>query len=284
MAVAKSIHTPARRREESFTQPTMPMRAATLGLALVLKNNLDAVRVNRIAEKAQDEDVQYYTRNSQHLMRLTEEVMTVLFDNRRHYCHTLILNYFVAVGGMTSLAQRFQDAMDMLWEVIEAERKKKSSAAKKSSEPQPSGSASQFPVNPVISTGPASNGPSFSRGANLLESVNHFANLISGEASSLPVVEGLALSMLGLFEQLTNPRLLCQSTQSATLMTVPLPSTLTEDGTTTPTTDAETFIRDLQGVVLGAIMPVWMNPLLPFSSHLVSRPWANYSSSIIADG
>lgn len=272
MAVAKSIHTPARRREESFSQPTMPMRAATLGLALVLKNNLDhdAVRVNRILEKTPDEDVQYYTRKSQHLMRLTEEVMTVLFDNRRHYCHTLILNYFVAVGGMTSLAQRFQDAMDMLWEVIEAERKKKASTAKKSSEPAPTGSNDQVSVNPVGSGGPVPNGQNFGRGANFLESVNHLASLISGEASSLRVVEGLALSMLGLFEQLTNPRLLCQSTQSATLMTVPLPSTLTEDGATATTTDAETFIRDLQAVVLGAVMPVWMNPLLPFSSHLVS--------------
>lgn len=262
MAVAKSIHTPARRREESFSQPTMSMRAATLGLVLVLKNNLDhdAVSVVRNPDKNPEEDAQYFVRKSQHLMRLVEEVMTVLFDNRRHYCHTLILNYFVAVGGMDSLSRRFQEAIGMLWEVVEYDQKKKSGDF--------TNIASSDRGNQ-----PASNtaGHSFGRGSTFVESVNHLANLISGDASPVRVVEGLALSLLGLLEQLTNPRLLCQSMQSATLMTVPLPnsSAASEETPASSETDAETFINYLQALVLGVVMPVWMDPLLPFSSPLV---------------
>ena len=40
MAVAKSIHTPSRRREEPGPTPTAPMKAAALNLALVLVGNL----------------------------------------------------------------------------------------------------------------------------------------------------------------------------------------------------------------------------------------------------
>ena len=45
--------------------------------------------------------------SNNHLGRLAEEVSTVLFDSRRRSCHVLILNYFVALGGLDSLLACF---------------------------------------------------------------------------------------------------------------------------------------------------------------------------------
>eukprot|EP00198_Chlamydomonas_reinhardtii_P000104 XP_001689439.1 predicted protein [Chlamydomonas reinhardtii] len=48
------------------------------------------------------------------LARLADEAYHVLLDSRRRSCHVLILNYFVAIGGMESLARRFEQASENL--------------------------------------------------------------------------------------------------------------------------------------------------------------------------
>lgn len=62
---------------------------------------------------------------AKHLTRLVEEVVMVLFDNRRRCCHTLILNYFVSCGGMTSLIAKYRMAVSMLLTVLEQQRQEK---------------------------------------------------------------------------------------------------------------------------------------------------------------
>jgi hypothetical protein len=123
MAVAKSIHTPSRRREEAANVPTIPMKAAALNLALVLVGNLqkqpweDSLGTATLAatgdgteasssssSTAAEQQLSAVTAKvrarSPHFVRLAEEVHYVLFDSRRNHCHLLVLNYFTALGGM----------------------------------------------------------------------------------------------------------------------------------------------------------------------------------------
>ena len=122
MGTAKAVHSPARRREEQASVPTVPMKAAALNLALLLVGNFqlqpweqyDEVAEAKVAlaganiapppSKPGSEGVEAATirirGRAGHYLRLTEELNQVLFDNRRRYCHLLVLNYFSALGGM----------------------------------------------------------------------------------------------------------------------------------------------------------------------------------------
>jgi hypothetical protein len=119
MAVAKSIHTASRRREEAANVPTIPMKAAALNLALVLVGNLQkqpwedslgagatdgagasSSSSSNPAEQQLSAVTAKVRARSPHFVRLAEEVHYVLFDSRRNHCHLLVLNYFTALGGM----------------------------------------------------------------------------------------------------------------------------------------------------------------------------------------
>lgn len=54
VAIAKAIHTPVRRRDDTVPQPTFAMRAAALNLAVVLRANLQPPR------SGYDEAIQVY--------------------------------------------------------------------------------------------------------------------------------------------------------------------------------------------------------------------------------
>lgn len=148
MAAAKSIHTPARRREDAGAQPSVSMKAASLNLALVLVGNLQRQpwedQVAESAAKEADAATAAATAATascsagnalllrcrgriSHLMRLTEELHAVLFDTRRRFCHLLVLNYFSALGGMQALAARFSEAVALLWEVLDAQEAQQAS-------------------------------------------------------------------------------------------------------------------------------------------------------------
>ena len=45
--------------------------------------------------------------------RVVEELMAVLFDLRRHNCHSRVLNYIVAGGGL--IVQQFAALQQVLW-------------------------------------------------------------------------------------------------------------------------------------------------------------------------
>jgi hypothetical protein len=123
MGTAKAVHSPARRREEQAAVPTVPMKAAALNLALLLVGNFQLQPWHQYDEAAEaragfaalgmalpasskpgSDRVEAATMlirsRSGHYIRLTEELNQVLFDNRRRYCHLLVLNYFAALGGM----------------------------------------------------------------------------------------------------------------------------------------------------------------------------------------
>lgn len=123
MGTAKAVHSPARRREEQASVPTVPMKAAALNLALLLVGNFQLQPWQQFDEAAEakagfaacgmalpastkpgSERVEAATvvirSRSGHYVRLTEELNQVLFDSRRRYCHLLVLNYFAALGGM----------------------------------------------------------------------------------------------------------------------------------------------------------------------------------------
>ena len=50
--------------------------------------------------------------------------LQVLFDPRRNSCHSLVLNYFVAGGGMTTLAQQFAALQRLLWDEWELKERR----------------------------------------------------------------------------------------------------------------------------------------------------------------
>lgn len=123
MGTAKAVHSPARRREEQASVPGVPMKAAALNLAALLVGNFQLQPWQQYDETAEakagfavsgvslassskpgSERVEaaalVIRSRSGHYLRLTEELNQVLFDNRRRYCHLLVLNYFAALGGM----------------------------------------------------------------------------------------------------------------------------------------------------------------------------------------
>jgi hypothetical protein len=126
MAVAKSIHAPARRREDAGAAPGVPVKAAALNLALLLVGNMK--RQPWEAEQAASREAELAARDAgatpsrpaspggsggaaaapaaplpqldaltlrvrpraAHLCRLIEEFHAVLFDTRRRFCHLLV--------------------------------------------------------------------------------------------------------------------------------------------------------------------------------------------------
>ena len=134
-----------RRREDpaNFANPAAPglgVRASALALAVLLKGSLDmelpeTARVlkrpqpspssvavaksdagaSAMAVDAADQAMEATPAaassaalpTNSHLGRLSEEALTILFDPRRRSCHVLILNYFVALGGLESLLKCF---------------------------------------------------------------------------------------------------------------------------------------------------------------------------------
>lgn len=69
-AVAKSIHSPARRRTEDPTALSIGMKAAAASLALVVKGNLELA----LPAAGEETEVQRLRRRVQHLQRLSDEV------------------------------------------------------------------------------------------------------------------------------------------------------------------------------------------------------------------
>lgn len=137
MGTAKAVHSPARRREEQAAVPTVPMKAAALNLALLLVGNFQLQPWQQYDEAAEakagfaasgmalpasskpggdrvEAATMVIRSRSGHYIRLTEELNQVLFDNRRRYCHLLVLNYFAALGGMKVSLRHVQDKLELL--------------------------------------------------------------------------------------------------------------------------------------------------------------------------
>lgn len=59
------------------------------------------------------------TQYAHYFARVVEELMAVLFDVRRHTCHSLVLNYFVAGGGLNVLVGQFHILQQLMWQELE---------------------------------------------------------------------------------------------------------------------------------------------------------------------
>ncbi len=271
-AVAKSMHTPARRREDPNMSPSAAMKAAALNLALVLKGNLaqelpelgsaaaaaaspaaaaaaaaaaagagsaEAADMGAAAaagsqaaaagpsdgagggSSSSGSDIGRVRARVGHLMRLIEELHAVLFDTRRHYCHLLVLNYFTLLGGMDSLAQRFGDAVELLWAVSDWQAAQAVAAiaaaggSSSSIAAAATGSDAAAAGGDVAMTEAGSVGAGAVSGSGALESVEGGSG--SGKSSWLKapkvIVEACLLRMLTAFDLLSNAALLFTSPQ-----------------------------------------------------------------------
>ncbi|KAK9821448.1 hypothetical protein WJX81_000342 [Elliptochloris bilobata] len=115
-ACAKAVHTPTRRREELSATPTAAMCGVAVHLAAALRNTLLEAQTDEelgepdctlaAPEKAK---LRHY-----YLARAIEDVGAVLFDQRRRTCHSLVVNYWVACGGLGALLQPLAGAGALL--------------------------------------------------------------------------------------------------------------------------------------------------------------------------
>jgi len=193
-AVAKTVHTPTRRREESGVIPSPPMIGAAAALALVLKSSLDKLPgsageaplsgMEDMEDTVQGEQLQRWLR---HAVRVVEQLSAVLFDSRRRSCHCLVLNFFIRFNGVALLSRQFQNSVQMLWQCQQLEERMKVA-----------------PPNDGPSTGQASSSEA------IVEGTGAAAGDKKAEMSRrAPTVlaEATVQSFLGLFEQLTHSQL-----------------------------------------------------------------------------
>ncbi|KAK9830284.1 hypothetical protein WJX72_010812 [[Myrmecia] bisecta] len=242
-AVAKAIHTPvSRRRDELAQQPTLAMRAAAVNLGVVLRNNLTIPQAQLSASAKGKEVASEPSRalSVRYLHRVVEELSAVLFDARRHTCHTLALNYFVVGGGMRALLEQFQAVTQMLWQSVEEEK----------AVPEDTDMA----LTPKASSTPSSPPPLIS---------TEEAAAKNSEAAQKPkaLAEGLVQAFLGLLDQLASAQVLLGSPQAASMLVAPVPGK--EAPAEANEQGAEAFVKNLQGMILAAVLPVWSHPLLP---------------------
>eukprot|EP00798_Chlamydomonas_sp_ICE-L_P016840 gene16840-23120_t len=190
VAVGKSIHTPANRRDEPISVVTLGMKAAAMGLAVLLRGNLEFQLPGSSTPAATTSLASASTaaaaepsaaggsgegpistgdavgeaegggppQVTNHLIRLAEVVHQVLFDTRRCSCHVLVLNFFVSLGGMGALCKRFGEAAEQLWSVIEYEKQQEAIAKQKAVARCEADASRDVPMSEASATTPAPGG------------------------------------------------------------------------------------------------------------------------------
>lgn len=247
------------------------MKAAALSLALVLKGELDAPLPELPAQAAAGGSGDGASSSSAaaagasgsssageveaalrarvgHLTRVNETLLAVLFDARRHSCHLLVLNYWVLLRGLESLAARFADAVDALW-------------------------AAQALVSDAAEGGDVAMADA---GAPLAGVAGHAAAVAAAAAAppapgSVPtpsalatkplklLVESLLQRQLSAFAQLANAQLLFNSPQATAMLTAALPN-YSGAPLVAPLPSPAAFSTELQQRVLAAVLPLWSHP------------------------
>jgi hypothetical protein len=241
MGTAKAVHTPARRRDEQASVPTVPMKAAALNLALLLAGNLQLRPWQQVQGAAAaaaaaagaggsgggdggsssaaqplpaadassgssrvDAAVAAIRARSAHYLRLTEELYQVLIDSRRRHCHLLVLNYFSALGGMKVLATSFHDAAELLWELIDAQQE----AARARATAAAAGDQPMTDAQPSSDASAAAGGASQAPPAPAAASTAAAAAAVPGVKDPKQLMETVLVKMLSVYEQLATANLL----------------------------------------------------------------------------
>ena len=85
------------------------------------------------------------------------------------------------------------------------------------------------------------------------------AGTSSNSKAPRPLVEAYLTRLLGLYNQLASATMLFQSPQAAALLVAPLPN-YSGQPLVAPAKDPKVFVKQLQGQILQAVLPLWSNP------------------------
>ncbi|KAL0033594.1 hypothetical protein WJX79_006288 [Trebouxia sp. C0005] len=241
-SVAKAVHAQARRRDDPAFQPNASMKAASLTLGLILKDNLTATHQGAEDDKGKGKGPLYHQGQPEamrYLQRVVDEVLAVLFDSRRQSCHGLVLNNFVSCSGFRQLLAQFQVACQVLFDAVDMQE------AQPEADPA-AGKAKGMPDSDLVITKP------------------------DPADNAKQAAEKLVWSFLVLFENLVSARTLLKSLQEATLLVTPaLGQPALAKGT--ETSIAEAFVKKLQATVTKAVLPLWSYHKLPKCSFRITR-------------
>ncbi|MCO5577516.1 hypothetical protein L7F22_031347 [Adiantum nelumboides] len=109
-ALGKSMVVPSRRRDDAVAPGSIP-RGIAASIAKLLHDSLTFQCHNSMPLEIP---------KCHYLRKLIEDVLLLLFDNRRHTCNMLLLNSFYAHDVFGCLLQSFQDVNLFLWSVLQA--------------------------------------------------------------------------------------------------------------------------------------------------------------------
>lgn len=272
-AVAKTIHTPVRRRDGSSTpSPTMVGAAAALGA--VLKSHFKYLQERLPSENAVSagEDGSVSTANDDRSslrqgIRVVEETISLLFDARRHTCHHLVLNFFHRFGGMNLLLCQFDRTVAHMWK-----------CQNENVDFQPPGTEFDNP-DAAASVAPAK--PNTDEDDNLVPDKDR-KDLVR---SPKQLAESAVLAFLGLLERLTNANLLLGGSSSSSLLTAsflqPAGSTSSTPASSASSHEGLQWIKRLQSAVVQHVLPVWnSSSLFQCSPRLVSSVITTLTNSM----
>ncbi|GAX74557.1 hypothetical protein CEUSTIGMA_g2006.t1, partial [Chlamydomonas eustigma] len=205
-----------------------------------------------------------------HLVRVAEEAVAMLFDSRRRSCHVLILNFFVALGGLDSLLLAFKRATDGLWASVElkeakagAGKEKAASATAATGEEAPAADASNTPAvdAPAGLTGVVN--PAAHSAATAAAAQEHqVGSSKDREREPGAVAERAVSSFLSVLDQLVHVAAISASPQAPYLLATPLPAR-SGAAAQAQIRDPVDLLRYIQGRVMSVALEMWSHPLLP---------------------
>lgn len=239
-AVAKSIHSPARRRGEDASQLSLGMKAAAASLALVLKGNLElqlpagaagadagaasaggAGASSAVGGGEAESEAARLRRQLSHLQRLSDELYNVLFDTRRRSVQLLVLYYFTMLGGVAVLADRFQQAFALL--LAAADLPAATPAATPTGAAATGGEAAG--AQPADETMADASGTAASGSSKDGAAKDAAAGAKDERKEVMALAEKVVHGFLTTLDQLTNASTLMESPQAATFLVAPIPAT-----------------------------------------------------------
>lgn len=202
-------------------------------------------------------------RMGQHLNRLAEEVHMALFDSRRRSCHALILNYFVAVGGLDALAARFGDAVDALWAAMDMPAAAAAAAA-------PTASATtgtdvvmsdvQAPAAGAATPGAGSASGTTGAAAPAPLAPSHVLSPTSKRHPKM-LAEKAMQSFLSVYELMSSATLIFSASHAQHMLSAALPPSA-GPAAAAQLKDPAALMRAIQASIVSALAPVWRSERL----------------------
>ncbi|KAF5843493.1 hypothetical protein DUNSADRAFT_14409 [Dunaliella salina] len=216
---------------------------------------------------------------SGHLSRIADSAYMVLFDVRRRSCHALVLNYFVALGGLPSLAARFGQSADAVWAAMDATAaREEQAAAAKAPKAGGSGEGGSGAGGEEGAAG-APGQPSGTGGGDVVMAEGDAAAPATAAAAAAAgaqetplaqaskrdprmLAEKAMQSFLSAYELMSNATLVFSSSQAATFLPLPLPGAA-GPAAVSQIKDPAALVRAIQTSAVSAVSAVWRHEKLP---------------------